>query len=86
MNYVEDRNRFQVDTGPIIFPDFDIYSNYNIEKLQLAFVCYNNRTIAEFVSRVPTTVGNSDTNEIETMEYSKIKRIEVDTKLYSCNE
>ena len=85
MNYVEDRERFQVDTGPIIFPDFDITSRYDIEKLQLAFVCYNNRTIAEFVSRVPTPVGNSDTNEIETMEYSKITRTHVKTKLFACS-
>ena len=85
MNYVEDRSRFQVDTGPIIFPDFDVNSNKDIEKLQLAFVCYNNRSIAEFVSRVPTTVGNSDTNIIETMEYSKIKRTNVTTRLFACS-
>ena len=86
MNFVKERNRFQVDTGPILFPDFELDSIHDIEKLQLAFVCYNNRNIAEFVSRVPTVVGNSSGNEIETMEYSKIKRVEVKTKLYSCTK
>ena len=82
MNFVEERNRFQVDTGPILFPDFDIDSMHNIEKFQLAFVCYNNRDIAEFVSRVPTTIGKTKGNHIQTMEYSKINRLEVVTKLF----
>ena len=85
MNFVEEKERFQVDTGPLLFPDFDIDSIYEIEKLQLAFVCYNNRNVAEFVARVPTTIETTSHNTIETMEYSKIKRIEVTTKLYSCS-
>ena len=84
MNFVEERKRFQVDTGPVIFPDFDINTKYEIVKLQLAFICYNNRHVAEFVARVPTLIETTSRNTIERMEYSKIKRIEVTTKLYAC--
>ena len=86
MNFVKDKNRFQVDTGPVLFPDFDMNSINDIEKFQLAFVCYNNREIAEFVSRVPTVIKNSSGKQTETMEYSKIKRVEVSTKIYSCTK
>ena len=84
MNFVKERNRFQVDTGPILFPDFELDSIYDIEKLQLAFVCYNNRVIAEFVSRVPTVIDKTKDNQLQTMEYSKIKRLDVITKLFGC--
>ena len=84
MNFVKERNRFQVDTGPILFPDFELNSIYDIEKLQLAFVCYNNREIAEFVSRVPTVTSKTKGNQIQTMEYSKINRLDVMTKLFGC--
>ena len=85
MNFVKEKNRFQVDTGPILFPDFNIDTNYDIDKLQLAFICYNNRNLAEFVCRVPTFIKNTSGHPIERMEYSKIKRLNVNTKLYACS-
>lgn len=84
MNFVEEKNRFQVDTGPILFPDFDLEAKQDIDKLQLAFVCYNNRNIAEFVSRVPTVIENNTGDSFERMEYSNIKRLNVSTKLFGC--
>ena len=84
MNYVKEKERFQVDTGPLLFPDFEINAVNDIQKLELAFVCYNNRDVAEFVSRVPTVINNGSDKQIESMEYSKINRINVRTKLFAC--
>ena len=84
MNYVKDKNRFQVDTGPVLFPDLKSESDQDIQKLNLAFVCYNNRNIAEFVSRVPTILNDNKGNKIETMEYSQIDRVNVKTRLFAC--
>ena len=84
MNYVKDRNRFQVDTGPVLFPDFNIKTEQDIQKLKLSFVCYNTRDIAEFVSRVPTNLKDGKGNKIETIDYSKIDRVNVKTKLFAC--
>ena len=84
MNYVKDKNRFQVDTGPVLFPDLKSESDQDIQKLNLAFVCYNNRNIAEFVSRVPSILNDNKGNKIETMEYSQIDRVNVKTRLFAC--
>ena len=46
----------QVDTGPLIYPDFQSDEESEIRKLQFAYVCYNTDDVAEFVLRGPTPV------------------------------
>jgi len=84
MNIQKEKKRMQIDTGPILFPDFDYSVNHQIERFFLSFICYNNLKIAEFVIRVPTHIGNEDTQDVYTMEYSKTKRLSVESKLYAC--
>ena len=71
MNVVKSTNRFQVDTGPLLFPDFEAAQNSPqrraIEKFSLAFTVYNTFDGAEFVLWQPTSVGDGT----QVRHYSK---------------
>lgn len=64
MNFHEERQRFQVDTGPLIFPDLGLDDALLIDRCKLAHTVYNNFTYAEFVCKQPTPVYNKDGQEV----------------------
>ena len=41
MNIHPERKRFQVDTGPLLFPDLSLTVERQIQCFSIAFVCYN---------------------------------------------
>jgi len=67
MNVCEGTQRFQVDTGSLLLPDFHSKAERVIERFSLAFLCYNAFNSAEFVLRTPapTLMG-------QVMHYSRI--------------
>ncbi|MCP4148641.1 MAG: hypothetical protein GY757_12920 [bacterium] len=73
-------NLYQVDTGPVAFPDFDIESENHINKLRPAFVAYNSPHYAEFVLQVPTKIPVGEL-ETEVTHYSKIKKLNAQTSI-----
>ena len=58
MNIHPERKRFQVDTGPLLFPDLSLTVERQIECFSIAFVCYNTFDLAEFILRVPISVDD----------------------------
>lgn len=64
--------RFQVDTGPLLLPDFASTAARAIERFDLAHVVYHRFDQAEFVLRRPTTVGTDGTGDTVT-DYSVIQ-------------
>ncbi len=53
MNLMQDPPRFQVDTGPLILPDFSAVVAHKIECFALAHVVYHGLDKAEFILRMP---------------------------------
>ena len=70
---VSDRDgHYQVDTGPVLFPDLSLGGETMIANLRLAYVAHNSPDWAEFIVNVPTPL----TGEIAVHHYSKPQRVD----------
>lgn len=56
MNANEEQGLYQVDTGPVLFPDLTRRYERKIESLRLAFVAFNAPHFADFVIEQPTPI------------------------------
>ena len=72
MNLTKDPPRFQVDTGPLIVPDFASAAAHPVERFDLAHVVYNVFTKAEFILRRPTPVAADAGPNASTTDYSTV--------------
>ena len=76
MNMVGDPPRFQVDTGPMLVPDFESQAEHAIERIDLAYVVYNVFDRAEFILRRPTPILHDGNPVAWTSDYSVVKVLE----------
>ncbi len=72
MNVNDINNAYQVDTGPILLPDFTSSKERMVERFQLAFVAYNQADEAYFVIQEPAPVAADSIEKVS--HYSKIVR------------
>lgn len=73
MNANDTRKRYQVDTGPLPYPDLDVSIDRHIERLWPAYVAYNTPDFADFVIQKPYAVTDSTKHEpFSVTHYSKI--------------
>jgi hypothetical protein len=70
MNVSLQRKMYQVDTGPIAFPDLSRRSDLLIDMLSLAFVAFNAPHFADFVIEQPTPVIEEDKALCQIHHYS----------------
>lgn len=82
MNIIADQDKFQVDTGPLLFADLSSKLRDKIAWLTPAFAVYNTFDYVEFVLRVPTPVAKG----VKVMHYSKFVPMKVKTTLVICGE
>ena len=82
ININHEHKLFQVDTGPLPFPDFTRSSMRPIEWFSVAFVCYNTFDLAEFILRKPTPVVNGGREVCNVVTYSGIRRLPVQNSIY----
>ena len=73
MNFHPERKRFQVDTGPLLLPDFTSDAEEMIEFFDLAHVVYNTFDQAEFIIRQPTPVFKDGQEVCSVVHYSGIR-------------
>lgn len=73
MNVTRDPDHFQVDTGPLIVPRFDLGGSEPIARFDVAHIVYWTVDYAEFVLRRPHTVGERDGIEVQVTDYSEIR-------------
>lgn len=78
MNTHRARDLYQVDTGPIAFPDLGRRCEPRVECLSLAFVAFNVPTFADFVLESPTAVGNE-----QVYHYSRLVSLAARNRLYA---
>lgn len=75
MNFHPERRRFQVDTGPLIVPDFPALADVEhwIDALDMAHVVYNTFDRAEFIVRRPTPVMRDGKEVCSVLHYAEIR-------------
>jgi hypothetical protein len=73
MNVLRDPPRFQVDTGPLILPDFASTAEHPIERFEMAYLVYNNFDRAEFIRRRPVAIGGAEPSLARTTDYSAVE-------------
>jgi hypothetical protein len=62
MNLMQNPARFQVDTGPLILPDFAAPVAHAIEQFEVAHVVYHTFDKAEFIMRKPVPLAEPTTD------------------------
>ena len=74
MNFQPRTDSFQVDTGPILVPDFTANAQQPIDQLEMAYIAYNRLDRAEFILRRPTTIKDKDDQALcEVLHYSEVR-------------
>ena len=78
MNTNRASDLYQVDTGPVAFPDLSQRRARHVEALSLAFVVFNAPHFADFVLEAPTRVGDE-----QVYHYSKRVSLAAVNRLYA---
>lgn len=74
MNYRPETESFQVDTGPLLVPDFTSKAKSPIDRLEMAHIAYNKFDRAEFILRRPTPITNKEGKELaQVLHYSEVR-------------
>lgn len=81
MNVDPDGVRFQVDTGPLAWPDFAADAEQTVARFHRAFVVYNTFDKAEFVIEKPTPIGDNGAT-CYTAHYSEIREVAAKNRFY----
>ena len=70
MNANDIKNLYQVDTGPVAFPDFEMEVERHIERLSPAYVAYNAPNFADFVIQQALPIVVEGQEVIRVTHYS----------------
>ncbi|MDP6112178.1 MAG: hypothetical protein QGF00_10870 [Planctomycetota bacterium] len=70
---------YQVDTGPLAFPDLTKRHERNVDGISLAFVAFNAPDFADFVVEVPTSLGEGMP---EVHHYSELISLPAQNRVY----
>ena len=70
MNISLDKSMYQVDTGPIAFPDLSKRFDPRIDCLSVAFVVFNAPHFADFIIEQPTPVVEDGQEKCQTYHFS----------------
>jgi hypothetical protein len=70
MNISVPKKMYQVDTGPVAFPDLTIRPDRLVDCISLAFVAFNSPHAADFVTEQLTPVDPNDPESPQTYHYS----------------
>ncbi len=82
MNTIRATDTFQVDTGPLAYPDLSRGWERRIESLSLAFVAFNTPHFADFVIEVPTTIDDGEAPR-QVHHYSQRVTHQAENRLYA---
>ena len=78
MNTNREKGAYQVDTGPVAFPDLGERRKRHADGISLAFVAFNAPHFADFVLEVPTRVGGE-----EVHHFSQVLSLPANNRLFS---
>ncbi len=86
MNYNLPHTRFQVDTGPLVFPDFSLETEHLLDRCKLAHTVYNTLDYAEFVCKQPTPLVKDGQEVASVFHYSDYHRLPVKTEFFAAEQ
>jgi hypothetical protein len=72
MNVLKKPMRYQVDTGPIIVPDFGSTAGMQVERFDIAHVVYNRPEKGEFILRRPKEIVEGGKPLYSVTDYSMV--------------
>ena len=82
MNFRPEAGSFQVDTGPLLVPDFNSEEEKALDRLRMAHVVYNRLDKAEFILRRPTPIKDESGAEVaKVLHYSEVVEHPAETVL-----
>jgi hypothetical protein len=70
MNVTRRMPRFQVDTGPVVVPDFASSAARVAGRFDVAYIAFNRFDTAEFILRRPTPISSGAALHASTTDYS----------------
>ena len=70
MNVNLKKQIYQIDTGPLAFPDFKVQSERPIDMIELAYVAHNRPDIAYFIVQRPMPLTTPAGKPVEMFHYS----------------
>lgn len=85
MNISHPEKMYQVDTGPIAFPDLSKKYDSQIDCLSLAFIAFNKSHFADFLIEAPTMVMEGEKELATVYHYSKITTLNVKNRIFALN-
>lgn len=84
MNFRPESASFQVDTGPLLVPDFTADTERAIDQLEMAHIAYNRLDRAEFILRRPTPITDESGHALCTvLHYSEVREYPAQTQILS---
>jgi len=83
MNVNDLKNIYQVDTGPLAFPDFTAAAERPIDRMELAYVAHNRPDEAYFIVQRPTPIVVDEAEVCDVCHYSDIRRVPAKNTLMS---
>lgn len=82
MNVNDERDCYQVDTGPVAFPDLTKRYERMVDAISLAFVAYNVPHFADFVIEAPTPIVENGREVTRVFHYSQIRSLPARNTLF----
>jgi len=83
ININSDRNLFQVDTGPIAWPDLASRDGKSADTISLAFIAYDSFSSADFIIEAPTQIKQEGREVCQVHHYSRILRSAAKNSIYA---
>ena len=86
MNICDGKNIYQVDTGPVLFPDLTNRDKKFVETVKLAYVAFNVPHFADFVCEVPTPIVENGEEVCRIYHYSERHSLTAKNRIYCLGE
>ena len=84
LNIRKSDNMYQIDTGPVAYPDLAVRHTRFVDSISLAFVAFNAAHFADFIVEASTPIGkNQDTVETHVHHYSRRISLVANNYLYA---
>jgi len=84
MNIHDQRDLYQVDSGPVAFPDLSRRFARPAESLSLAFVAFNAPGSADFVIEGPTPISEAGREVARVFHHSRLESLPAANRLFAC--
>ena len=84
MNTHREGDHYQVDTGPLVFPDLSRRYGLRVESMALAFVAFNVPHFADFVLERPTAIASdSGAADSSVHHFSEVRTLKSVNRLFA---